>query len=292
MKKHHKKLILTSIISACAFASPQILAHSKFTTTSGTEGAKVYNNISVGHGCENTDKAIEQGKGKLPVIANRLVLPDGSAGTRILAKSAATSALNDTPVLVEGATVADYLTNWPSSLFSNVPSTDIFKDQSALLYTDPLGYADSHNVQIYTSAIGKTSLNGSIPGNYNTGLIPFVMTAPKIKTGATNCAKTVVIQGAIADICKFTNKNGLSIHTANIWMPANTGSKFDSLNGGAGLDGYGSPAEFTVSRDITATTTHTANTLDSSCGDGLTVYIVTSGAQLNRDLPIKGRWAH
>lgn len=266
MKKHHKKLMLSSIISACAFASPQILAHSSFQTATGVEGDKVYNNIVVGHGCDNKDPA----KASVPVIANNMVLANGQ----------------DSTILIDGiinsaAKASDYLTNWPSALVKNIPSTDTFKKQDAILYSADGYKFTSYGEDVYFSVIGKTSLDGSIPGSFNTGLIPFVMTAPGIVTGSGNCAKTVIIEGAIADICKFTNTKGLAAWTSNIWMPSGTGSKFDIF----ALHGLGSPAKFTVTRK-------TANPLDASCGVGQEITIRPSAAQLNRDLPIKGKWAN
>ena len=266
MRKQHKKLILTSIISACAFASPQILAHSVFQTTTGEEGVKVYNNIAVGHGCENKDPT----KANLPVIATNMVLANGQ----------------DSTILIDGtinttAKASDYLTNWPSALVKNIPSTDIFKKQDAILYSAEGYKFTSYGEDVYFSVIGKTSLDGSIPGSFNTGLIPFIMTAPGIVTGSGNCAKTVIIEAAIADICKFTSTKGLAAHTANIWMPKETGSKFDSFK----LHGLDSPAKFTVTRK-------TANPLDASCGAGQVITIRPSATQLNKDLPIKGRWAN
>jgi hypothetical protein len=266
MRKQHKKLILTSIISACAFASPQILAHSSFQFATGEEGVKVYNNIVVGHGCDNKDSA----KASVPVIANSMVLANGQ----------------DSTILIDGtinnlAKASDYLTNWPSSLVKNIPSTDTFKKQDAILYSADGYKFTSYGKEVYFSVIGKTSLDGSIPGSFNTGLIPFFMTAPGIVTGSGNCAKTVIIEGAIADICKFTNTKGLAPHTANIWMPKGTGSKFDIFE----LHGLDSPAKFTVTRKST-------NPLDASCGAGQVITIRPSAAQLNKDLPIKGRWAN
>jgi hypothetical protein len=266
MKKQHKKLILTSIISACVIASPQILAHSAFEITTGVEGDKVYNNIVVGHGCDNKDPT----KAKVPVIANNMVLANGQ----------------DSTILIDGtinsaAKATDYLTNWPSSLVKNVPSTSTFKKQDAILYSADGYKFTSYGEEVYFSVIGKTSLDGSIPGSFNAGLIPFVMTAPGIVTGSGNCAKTVIIEGAIADICKFTTTKGLAAHTANIWMPSGTGSKFDTF----ALHGLGSPAKFTVTRKST-------NPLDAGCGIGQTITIRPSAEQLNKDLPIKGRWAN
>ncbi len=271
MRKQHKKLILTSIISACVIASPQILAHSKFTTTTAEEGVKVYNNISIGHGCTNPnpDKA-----DKLAVIANSMVLPDSSG-----------------VVYIDGVQtsqpVTDFLSNWPGT-FANVPSTDIFSRQEVIL--DSLG----------TSAIGKVSTIGKIPGNFNTGLLPFIITAPLItnKMASTsetpasqspNCANTVTLYGSIADICKFTTTTSkLTTHTQNIWA-AIVGSKYE----GRGIDGLdndlvnkpdGNPATFTITRKGT-------HTLDSSCGAGVVVVIKPTPTLLNQKLSIKGKWA-
>lgn len=253
MKKQHKKLTLISVILACTISSPQILAHSKFQITTAEEGATVYNNISIGHGCENPKPEITT---KLPVIANRMILPDAT-GT-VFVNGVATS-----------EPITNYLTNWPGTLFKNVPSTSTFATQDVVLTSDA------------TSPIGKSSTSGKVPGDFNTGLIPFVLKAPSIKTGPDNCALSVTLEGAIADICKFTTTKNLTVHTANIWMSAGTGSKFDSYN----LDGLGSPALFKITRLIT-------NPIPAGCGAGTIVVIKPTATQLNTDLPIKGRWAN
>lgn len=111
------------------------------------------------------------------------------------------------------------------------------------------------------------------------GRVPFQFTPPNFL--ADSCATRLSIQIAIADICKTFPK--LRAGYVNLWIPDN-GSQISNAASAAGIDGVGAPATLAVNRNLTA------NPLPAGCGNGFSLTVTPSPAQVDRDLPIDRFW--
>lgn len=187
-----KDALLKSTISAFVaivlmIAGSQVSAHTRLQVPQIAEGARVYNNVVVGHGCEGQN-----------VIATTTVFPDGV----------------DSTVLVDGnpyaGSINDFI-NWGNSI-QKIVSRDVFTN-SAVKY-DESG----------TNVVGFSDRDGQSLPVTMVGLFPFRTNAVVFESAS--CAKSVKIVVAIADICKNTNIAGFTDLTANLWTPA-VGSNFD-----------------------------------------------------------------
>jgi hypothetical protein len=156
------------------------------------------------------------------------------------------------------ASILEFVTSW-TNFGSKIKSSDIFKKEGLKLANGS------------SAIIGFYGTDGDLPGVGYLGLTPF--RTAKVVIVPASCAKSVTFQAAVADICKV-NKDNLGTGLANTWMPAGTGSMFDGLN----LDGYGTAPTLKVVR---------TSVLPANCGAGFDVTVTPSGAQINRDLPIK-----
>lgn len=246
-----KTLAFGALTAGILAASQGVWAHTRLQTPITPEGTRVYNNATIGHGCENPT-----GGENLPVIANSIVFPDGIDST-ITVNGAA----------VEGAVVTDYVENWGGQL-SYIPSRDVFSQGRRVI--DPNG-----------NVVGVHSWQGSLPGEQAVGLVPFRVSALVINEAS--CAQSVTFRVAIADICKLTKKSGFNDTTVNLWTPA-VGSNFDGLGinaDGSNAHGYNSPATYKITR---------TSALPAECAAAEDVVIDPSAAQLNRDMPIPGIW--
>jgi hypothetical protein len=211
-----KKIAYFTLTAGALVASQSVLAHTRLQTPVTTEGTRVYNAATIGHGCE----AEVAGQPNSSVIANSIVFPDGLDST---------VTVND--AVVDGAVVTDYVENWGGQI-AYIPSRDVF-DKGALV-RDPSG-----------NVVGVHSWKGNLPGDDAVGLVPFRVSALVINEAS--CAKSVKFNVAIADICKLTKPSGFNAHTVNFWTPVVDGSNFN----GDPLDAHGrynSPASYTVTR--------------------------------------------
>ena len=168
-------------------AASQVSAHTRLQAPQIAEGARVYNNVVVAHGCEGQN-----------VIATTTVFPDGV----------------DSTVLVDGnpynGPISDFI-NW-GNLNQKVLSRDVFTNEAEKM--DESG----------TNVVGFWVRDGqSLPATY-TALFPFRTSAVVFESAS--CAKSVKIVLGIADICKNTNMAGFTDLTVNLWTPA-VGSNFD-----------------------------------------------------------------
>lgn len=211
-----------------------------------TEGRSAFNKLTIEHGCENPTT----GK-SLPVIAQSVVFPttnpvvtrsDGSASPGLNAE-------------IKNA-------NGLAGLITLVQDKSIFRQQREIL--------DSND-----NAIGFFGTRGSLHPDLM-GLVPFHVVP--VTFLSTSCAKSMLVQVAVADICSrtFPPKAG----TANLWIPAAT-SKFNK----SGIDGIGTPAVLTIKRNLDT------NPLPAHCGDGYDVTLTPTEADVNEHLPIKGYWS-
>jgi hypothetical protein len=258
MERTIKKIAFCTLAVAVVAASQSVLAHTRLQTSSAVEGTRVYNNATIGHGCEEA----AAGQPRPAVIANSMVFPDGTDST-----------ISIDGAVVEGAVVSDYISNWGGAI-SHVPTRAVF-DKTRIEFGRG-GLAGGNPV-------GNHSWKGRIPGDAHVGLVPIRIGAVDIN--ADSCAKSVTFRVAIADICRITNIAGFNDHTVNLWTPA-VGSKFD----GVGLHGYNSPATYTVRRNLDENPLPDVDVNGNACGEGVDVTVDPSAAQLDNDLPIRGIW--
>lgn len=247
-----KKLAVCTLITG-AFAVSQIAtAHTTIQVGTINENTATYNNVVIGHGCAPAGSTITSNS----VIAQSVVFPDGiDSSITDATTGAALSGL-----------ITDYVTNWVTvgatagtGFGSKIKNTDVFEKEGLKLAN---GSPDR---------IGFYGLEGELEGVGYLGLNPF--RTAKVVINPASCAKSVTFKIAIADICKMT-KFPIPEGAANTWMPAGTGSRFDSL----ALDGYGSAPSLKVVR---------TSVLPAACGTGIDVVVTPSGAQIDHDLPIK-----
>ncbi|MEQ1529420.1 MAG: hypothetical protein ABL925_08895 [Methylococcales bacterium] len=255
-----KALTLTSIALALCGAGQIASAHTGIQNkidVPATGSGTVYNNIVIGHTCEQANGS------HIPVIAQSVVLPtvnptitEGS-GTG----TASTKTIGD--LLQKSATDTAAVTTL-ANLAQLIQSKDIFSAQREKF--------DSSGDNV----IGFEGTKGKLDSSLH-GLVPFRVGGLFFKP--TACIKTLNVKIAIADICKLTFKTGGPAKgAANIWMQTKT-NKFTT-----DVDGIGSPA--------TLTFTNTATTVDPTCtnGNNIDYSIWPSNDDIDANLPIKKYW--
>jgi hypothetical protein len=132
------------------------------------------------------------------------------------------------------------------------------------------------------NAIGFVAHDGSL----DTGLlgrVPFQFAAPKFV--ASSCAKRLLVQVAIADVCALGSSAPVVAGNVNLWIPDN-GSQYSTAGKAQGIDGVGAPATLIINRDVTA------NPLPSACGAGVDVTVAPSAADVDANLAIPGVWGY
>lgn len=205
-----KKVVLSAVTGAFLAASQMSMAHTRLQTPTIDEGARVYNNEVIGHGCKDA-----AGVSNIDTVATVAVFPDGV----------------DSSITVNGEAsdkpLTDFVTNWGSPV-QKIQNNDVFEMEDVIV--------DSND-----NTLGYWAGGGGRKGHL-IGLVPFRTSAVEIEP--TSCAKSVKFIVAIADICELTDVAGFNDSTVMLWTPA-VGSKFD---GTPDLNGYNSPASLTVNR--------------------------------------------
>ncbi|MEY3122350.1 MAG: hypothetical protein RI993_1175 [Pseudomonadota bacterium] len=250
MNFNQKKILSVSLIAAAltvAWGNAQ--AHTRFEKNTVPEGTSHDNNVMIPHGCADQ-----------PVIGGITVFPD------------VTTALVDTSEDPAAAIGAESFTR------SDQPATDFVqsvsirgirsKDTFSLseLISDDLG-----------NPVGFWSADGSIPASNWVSKLP-VRIQP-VSIVAESCAIKVILAPAIANVCQVTSLSEIDGKDSertdiDFWTAPDSGHpKFDA-------PGWNYPAPLTVTRNLET------NPLPANCGDGLTVRIYPSAAQLDRDFPV------
>jgi hypothetical protein len=255
-----KKLAMCSLTTATMVAASQgAFAHTRLQSNTILEGTRVYNNVVIGHGCNNpATNSVDA-----PLFGMSVVFPDATA--TVTSKPVGAAATD--PAAPAGS-VTDWLAGAGEGYNKKLYSREVYSAEGVKL--NSLG----NQVGFWT---GGNFVNAP-------ALIPIRTDAVTIKP--ESCANSVTFVVAIANVCELTNISGFSDETAHLWTPA-VGSSYD----GVGLDGYNSPATLKVVRNTTGTpatlTTAVvaANPLPSTCGAGLDITVTPTAAQLNRDMP-------
>ncbi len=166
-------------------------AHTRFNTSSETEGVRDINHIVIGHSCNETSRT----------IGTSVVFPDGV----------------DSTVMVNGESsdknVIDYLTN-----FGN--NASLILDRSAF---------DAMDEKIVDgNAVGFWAGGGPGMPNNLAVATPIRLRAASIEP--TSCATSVAIKVSIADICEITSTDGFNDDVVRLWTHNDLGTPFDRVS--------------------------------------------------------------
>lgn len=206
---------LCSVAIGTCTVGPTAFAHTRFQTPVIDEGVRVFNNVSIAHGCESSD-----GGTGVPVIAHSVVFPEGQ-GSLIFTMEGDQEVPSDVPI-------GDIISNWGNQPQA-IQSHDVFNRNTVVEKLDGSG-----------NVVGFSYRGGKLPGTIR-GLVPFSTDPYTFNEGS--CARSLKIVTPIADICEVTRVRHFDDSVVNLWTPA-VGSKFD----GEGLHGFNSPAPLTVNR--------------------------------------------
>lgn len=179
-------------------------------------------------------------------IGTSVVFPDGVDSTVLVNGEAS------------GSQVLDHLTNYGNNF-------QLLWDRSAF------------------DAMAEKIVGGNVVGFWaggGSGMPSTLNVATAIRATAASinpasCASKVDVKVSIADICEITDKASFNVDVVNLWTHNDLGTPFDRVS-----DTDDGPATFTISRDLAK------NPLPESCGEGSTVVVKPSAAQINRDMPI------
>jgi len=220
-------------------------AHTTIPTQS-TEGLRSNGYLRIGHGCED---------GARDVVAQSVVFPTD-------APVLSSSDPNQTPASLDQVIEQGGLAGLPNL----VQDRSVFNVQSEK--TDGNG-----------NAIGFVGSRGRLRQGL-IGQIPFEFTGPNFL--AESCAKRLLIQVAIADLCAVGSQP-VRGDKLNLWIPDN-GSQLATKGAAASIDGIGEPATLIVNRDLLN------NPLGGGCGGGFDLTVTPSATQVDRDLPVPHLW--
>lgn len=215
MKKNKFKILTLVLATTTLVGVGQgVLAHTRLEVPTVTEGVRVTNNVTIGHGC-----------GEKAIIGTSVVFPDGT----------------DSTITVGGqphnGPLTDFVSNWG-------PNVQPLQTRAVFDFVDekqgPTG-----------NVVGFWSGGGSgMPAHMN-AFVPFRVSATNIEP--TSCAKSVKFFVSIVDVCEITSVDALRSGqgeagaVANLWTHNNLGTPYDRVS--AEDDG---PAPLTIIRDLTA----------------------------------------
>lgn len=173
----------------------------------------------------------------------------------------------DSIILADGqphnGLLADFLTNYGGNV-TVLRSRAVFERGDKK--TDPNG-----NVVGFWGGDSPDVESNGVEGNLNAA-IPFRIKAADIEP--TSCAAKVNVMVSIVDICAITSTADFD-GAVKLWTHNDLGTPFDRVS-----ETDDGPATFTIARDLAK------NPLPESCGEGFTVVVKPSAAQINRDMPI------
>lgn len=210
-----------------------------------TEGVRDDNALRIGHGCE----------GDRGIVAQSVVFPTDAPDITSSDPGVTIGALSD--VIVQGSI---------AGLAQSIQDRSIFALQD-------------EKVDANGNVVGFHARAGYLRPNL-VGRVPFQFSAPTFV--ASSCAKRLLVQIAIADICS-ARPPIFDPAKLNLWIPDN-GSRFAIEGAAAGVEEIGGAATLVVNRNLAS------NALPTACGAGYDVIVTPSAAQVDRDLPIPGYW--
>ena len=204
------KLVATTLVAAgFSLLSTSLLAHTRLEVPEVTEGARVSNNVVIGHGC-----------GEKNVIGTSVVFPDGV----------------DSTITVDGAAytgkVTDFIENW-GNLNQQIYNTAVFTFQE-------------EKEDGKENVVGFWAGGGNSLPHHLTAYIPFRISAATFK--ADSCAASVKVYVSIADICEITPISGFGAETVNFWTHSNLDTPYDRADDPADPSGNSGPATLTFKR--------------------------------------------
>lgn len=181
------------------------------------------------------------------VIGTSVVFPDGK----------------DSTILVDGKAwqgpLTDILSNWG-------PNIQPLVDRSVFNKIDEKSDANGN-------VVGFWAGGGEGMPNHMVGYVPFRVNATLFN--AQSCATSVRFQVSIIDVCEITPETQLhSAGVAEFWTSNTLRTVYDNVDSD-------SSARLTITRNLAT------NPLPVACGNGSSVEVRISPAQLLRDMPIR-----
>ncbi len=223
-------------------ATQEASAHASIlnTVNSGTAiGSTSFSRIGVNHACNGTTPIT-------PVVAQSVVIPTLSPIISVAPVTGNTAGTYVAQSTSPANTVGNYLFTTATGTTPVTTLANRFQlVQSKNVFTSSIEQRDSSG----TNVIGWVSTKGSLQINEH-GEVPFRFS--NVFFGANSCVHDVVVQLAVADICK-TNSMPLSAATlsttqgVNLWI--------DNLNGGspsfpaAAIENGAGTTNMTINRD-------------------------------------------
>ncbi|MDR4517549.1 MAG: hypothetical protein MRK00_09215 [Nitrosomonas sp.] len=176
----------------------------------------------------------------------------------------------DSTILVDGVphtgSITDFLTNYGNN-------AQMIFDRSAFDFMDEKSDANGNSVGFWAGG------GPGMPNNLNVATA-IRLTAANIEPAS--CATSVKVNISIVDICEVTGVDGFGEGTVELWTHAGLGTPYDrDLHFAVDTGTDPGPAPFTINRDLQN------NPLPENCGEGVSVELKASAAQINRDMPIK-----
>ena len=239
--------ILAGVMSTLLLAATGAQAHTTVRDQM-TEGKSGDTALKIGHGC-TTAGGIKRG-----VIAQSVTW--ANVNPVITASDSSTiSALSE--VITQGSLLG---------LIKPIQSNDVFAKQGV-------------KVNANSNIIAFHGRDGVLPPTF-LGRVPVQVSS--VNFDQTSCAKKLLVQVAIADICVATAPT-LVEGKVNLWIP-NNGSSYATIGTSRNIDGVGAPATLTINRDLVA------NPLDQACGAGIDVTVTPTAAEVDANLSIPLFW--
>lgn len=189
-----KEFIFPILMATSAAMIPlSVQAHTRFETSTVSEGVRMLNNLAIGHACGTATR----------VVGTSAVFPDGI----------------DSSIIADGAAyegpLTDFLGNWG-------PNIQPLYSRAAFNEVDEKNGATGNVVGFWA---------GGGPGMPNNMLtyVPFRVNATNFE--ATSCAVSVKFYVNIVDVCQITDEASLHDEgVAEFWTHNNLGTIFDRVS--------------------------------------------------------------
>lgn len=193
--------------------------------------------------------------------SNNIVIGHGCGDSNVIGTSVVFPDGIDSTILVDGVThsgpLTDFVQNWANAN-QLIYSLAVFSHQ---------GEKKDNNGNV----VGFWAGGGNALPHDLLGYIPFRTGAVVIEP--TSCAKSVKFTVNVADICEITDAAGFNDSTVQFWTHNSLGTIYDRKS--------------EADTGATSLTVKRTSALPTSCGEGVSVEVRPSAAQMNRDMPIK-----
>ncbi len=281
----HKPLFFGMVAIATFVASQAAFAHTRLETATAVEGTRVHNYVNISHGCPPATA-------RKPSFGTSVVFPN---------------AISYTPIIgVDSGAGKVYTTNAANTYYSPLAGIAVMINGG--------GAFPSGNMKVDAAGNKDGFWAG---GKYYDQTISTYVQSPFYTAAVTiakaSCARSVTFYAAIADVCEpsvssttatdeqvlywapipnFSGVPGQPFGTAkgDAARSIPVGPKFSNYDGYQDAahtipgDGWGSPATYKVTRNLTTNPLPSGCTGNNGAGDDIHVY--PSANQINVELPV------